>query len=117
LLAILDANLLKLLFLVMDERNFCAVGEDLMVARLVESVSPPQKAVAVMEATSPISHKKPALSSAAGLLAKLIIVLKICCVVSFVDRFSRFTSVDEEVAGLFTLLMSSIAFASIMLPW
>ena len=93
--------MLKLLFLVMDERNFCAVGEDLMVARLVESVSPPQKAVAVMEATSPISHKnkKPALSSAAGLLAKLIIVLKICCVVSFVDRFSRFTSVDEEVAG------------------
>eukprot|EP00985_Skeletonema_marinoi_P020763 scaffold12427_cov121-Skeletonema_marinoi.AAC.1 len=64
-----------------------------MVARLVESVSPPQKAVAVMEATSPISHKKPALSSEA-------------------DRFSRFTSVDEEVAGLFTLLMSSIAFAS-----
>lgn len=45
------------------------------VVRGMASGSLPQKAAAVMEATSPASHKKPTLSSTGGLLAKLIMVM------------------------------------------
>ena len=50
-----------------------------MFLRVVVSVLPPRKAVVVLEAASPTSHKRPPLPSVAvaDLLAKIIMLLKI----------------------------------------
>ena len=85
-----------------------------MLLRVVVSVLPPRRAVVVLEAASPTSHKRPPLPSVAvaDLLAKTHHVAEdIClCRVPLADGFSCFTGFEEVAGGVSSAIADAFAF-------